>query len=83
MKDLRSPRWMWIKAALFVAIGLVAAALLILEAPSWKVAALLVLVVWAFSRAYYFAFYVIQHYIAPGFRFSGLLSFIRYLVRKG
>ncbi len=82
MEDLRSPAWMWVKGALFVAIGLAAAALLVVEAPSWKVAALLALAVWAFCRAYYFAFYVIEHYVDPGYKFSGLISFVRYAARK-
>ena len=82
MKDLQNPRWMWTKGILFLAIGLAAATLLILEAPSWKVAALLALAVWGFCRAYYFAFYVIEHYVDPGFKFSGLISFVRYAAKK-
>jgi len=27
---------------------------------------------------YYFAFYVIQHYVDPAYRFSGLWSFVCY-----
>ena len=34
--------------------------------------------VWASCRAYYFAFYVIQHYVDPSYRFSGLIDFFRY-----
>ncbi len=82
MKDLRSSAWMWAKGILFIAIGLAAAALLIVEAPSWTVAALLALAVWAFCRAYYFAFYVIEHYVDPSFRFSGLISFVGYWWRR-
>ena len=33
-------------------------------------------------RAYYFAFYVIERYVDPGFKFSGICSFFAYLVRK-
>ena len=46
------------------------------------VAVLLVLIVWAFCRAYYFVFYVIEHYVDSRFRFSGLWAFARYLLRK-
>lgn len=38
-------------------------------------AVLLALSIWGFCRAYYFAFYVIEKYVDPEFRFSGLLSF--------
>jgi len=52
------------------------------ESPSLKVALLLLLAVWAFCRAYHFAFYVIEHYADPGYRFAGLVSFLRYAWRK-
>ena len=44
--------------------------------------ALLALTVWCFARAYYFAFYVVQHWIDPGYRFAGLFDFAVYLLRK-
>ena len=80
MRDLQSPRWMGIKAALFIAIGLISCALILLEAPNLRVLALLVLAIWSFCRAYYFAFYVIEKYLDPTYRFSGILSALRYLL---
>jgi hypothetical protein len=56
--------------------------LLLVQAPTVKVGLLLALTVWAFCRAYYFAFYVVEHYVDPGYRFSGLVSFMRYVARK-
>jgi hypothetical protein len=53
-----------------------------MEAPRWRVAFLLALAIWGFCRFYYFAFYVIQHYVDDGYRFSGLWSFARYLIRR-
>lgn len=82
MSDLHSPRLMYLKAGLFVGIGLIAAALLFMENPSVKVAALLCLCVWGFARAYYFAFYVVQHYIDLEYRFAGLRTLFVYLMRK-
>ena len=82
MGDLRSPGWMYVKAALFVAIGVSASVLVLLERPTIKVALCLALAVWAFARAYYFAFYVIEHYIDDRYKFSGLFSFLRYMVGK-
>jgi hypothetical protein len=43
---------------------------------------LLIIAVWAFCRFYYFAFYVIEHYVDPSYRYSGLASFARYLIRR-
>ncbi len=82
MKDLKSHTVICFKGALFLALGMAAALLLFAEAPTLKVALLLVLTVWAFCRAYYFAFYVIEHYVDPGFKFSGLWSFASYVFRR-
>jgi hypothetical protein len=82
MADLKSPTLIYAKAVLFLLTGLVAASLLILQAPSLAVATLLAVAVWAFCRAYYCAFYVIEHYVDSGYRFAGLASFVAYLVRR-
>lgn len=82
MKDLKNPTVIWLKGALFLALGAASALLLLAEAATIKVALLLALTVWGFCRAYYFAFYVIEHYVDPGYRFSGLFSFARYVIRK-
>jgi hypothetical protein len=82
MADIRSPRLLYFKGALFLLLGLMSAGLLIAEHPSWKFAALLTLAIWSFARAYYFVFYVIQHYIDPEFKFSGLWAFAQYLFRR-
>ncbi len=83
MGDLRDPRWMYVKAALLLGIGVIASVLIVLETMSWRVAGLLGLAIWAFARAYYFAFYVIERYIDPGYKFAGLWSFTRYAWRRG
>ena len=41
---------------------------------------LLAIVVWAFCRAYYFAFYVIEKYVDPSYRFAGIIDFVRYAI---
>jgi hypothetical protein len=82
MKDLTSPTAIKVKGILFLLVGLLSAALLICEHPSWKVAVLLVVSIWCFCRFYYFAFYVIEKYVDPGYRFSGLFSFMKYLMTK-
>ena len=78
-RDLTDARWIKAKGALFVVAGCLAAGLLLTERPSLLDAALLVICVWSFCRAYYFAFYVVEHYVDPGYKFSGLGSFLRYL----
>lgn len=73
---------MYLKAALFLVIGTVSAALLLAESFSWKTALLIGLLIWSFCRAYYFAFYVLERYVDPGFKFSGLGSLLAYLWRR-
>ncbi|HYO52222.1 hypothetical protein [Archangium sp.] len=80
--DIKSPRILYLKGFLFVLLGLLASILLLVEHPSLRTAVLLAVAVWAFARAYYFVFYVIQHYIDGKYRFSGLWSFVQYLLRK-
>lgn len=82
MADITNPRLLYLKGFLFLSLGVVAAVLLLLESPSLKVGGLLAICVWACCRAYYFAFYVIEHYVDPGYRFAGLWSFFRYLLSK-
>ncbi len=81
MKDLNT-RWIKIKGLLFLVIGAVSATLIILDQPNWRTAVLLALAIWSFCRFYYFAFYVIEKYVDPGYKFSGLLSFLKYLLRR-
>jgi hypothetical protein len=82
MRDLTDPRWIKAKGILFLVLGAMSAVLLWMQSPTWRSAALLGIVIWSFCRAYYFAFYVIEKYVDPTFRFSGLGDFARYLWRS-
>jgi hypothetical protein len=82
MKDVTSPTWIKVKGFLFLLTGTLASVLLILDNPTWKTVLLLALAIWCFCRFYYFAFYVIEHYVDPNFKFSGLISFARCLFQR-
>ena len=82
MKNLANPSWIKAKGLLFLFLGLLSATLLFFERPTPRVALLLILAIWCFCRFYYFAFYVIERYVDPNYRFSGLLSFASYLMRR-
>ena len=82
MKDLTSPAWIKAKGVLFLFLGVLSVALLLFERPTFRVAALLLVALWSFCRFYYFAFYVLERYVDPTYKFSGLSSLARYLVRK-
>ena len=81
MKDL-SPTWIKVKAILFLLLGIASGTLLVLETRSWTVALYLAIAIWCCCRFYYFAFYVIEKYVDPGYKFSGLWSFAGYLMQK-
>ncbi|MBI4660292.1 MAG: hypothetical protein HY735_15765 [Verrucomicrobia bacterium] len=82
MKDLTDTRWIKLKGVMLLLAGLFASLLLLCEHPTLKTAVLLAAAVWSFTRFYYFAFYVIEHYVDPVYRFSGLWSFARYLIQR-
>jgi hypothetical protein len=80
MKDLTSVFWIKVKGLLFLLMGVAGAVLLWLDDPRWQTAILLGVVIWSFCRFYYFAFYVIEKYVDSRYKFSGLVSFARYLM---
>jgi hypothetical protein len=80
--DIQNPRLLWFKGALFILLGLMAVGIALVMFPSWQLAVLIGIAIWAFCRAYYFAFYVVEHYIDPSFRFAGLWSVVQYLRQK-
>jgi hypothetical protein len=82
MKDITSPAWIKFKGILFLLVGLASAALLIAEHCDLRTVIFLCVAIWCFCRFYYFAFYVIEHYVDPSYRFSGLWSFARYLLSR-
>ncbi|HEY1378870.1 MAG TPA: hypothetical protein VGF55_18865 [Gemmataceae bacterium] len=82
MPDITDPRLLYAKGCLFLVCGGLASALILADQPSLKTAALLAVAIWSFARAYYFAFYVVEHYADPGYKFAGLWAFVRYLWAK-
>jgi len=80
--DIKSARLIYLKGALFLLLGGLSAALLLVEHFSLRTLALLSICIWAFCRFYYFLFYVIERYVDPEYRFAGLGSALRYLWKK-
>ena len=82
MKDLSNPFWIKLKGMLFLFMGIAAVVLLFLDSPKLRTAVLLAVAIWSFCRFYYFAFYVIEKYVDPAYKFSGLILFARYLIHR-
>lgn len=81
MADLKSPKWIYAKASMFLVIGIMTFGLLLLPQELWARVVLQSLMIWSFARAYYFAFYVIEHYVDGSYKFAGLIDFLKYLWR--
>jgi len=82
MKNIENQKIIWIKGILFLLTGLLSALMLIIEAPNIRVVMLLSVSIWAFCRFYYFMFYVIEKYTNSNYRYSGLISFFLYIIRR-
>ena len=82
MADLKNPRLIYLKGVLFLVIGVLCFTLLLVRTPQWETACLLCVAIWSFCRFYYFAFYVVQHYVDDQYRFAGLIDFLRYVVKS-
>ena len=83
MGDIKKVWLLYLKGFLLFLTGFISSVILILSSFNFKTIVLLLLAIWGFCRAYYFAFYVIQHYVDPNYKFSGLIDFAKYSLRKG
>jgi hypothetical protein len=82
VKNLTNPTWIITKGFLFLFLGLLSGGLLFLEHPTLKTLVLIAIAVWSFCRFYYFGFYVLERYVDRNYKFSGLISMVRYVVLK-
>ncbi len=84
MRDLKDPRWMWVKAVLLALIATVCLGLLWMQAGGgWQPPLLLALLVWSACRVHYFFFHVLERWVEPGGRFRGLSELMGLAFRKG
>jgi hypothetical protein len=82
MRDLESKRLIVVKGVLFLLIAVASAGLVVLDNPSFRTALLLVMLVWSVCRFYYFMFYVLEKYVDPSLRYSGVGQMIYRLLRR-
>lgn len=82
--DIGSKKLIIVKGFLFALVGAIGALGIWLQIPDWRTALLLAITIWACCRFYYFAFYVIEHYVDENFKFAGLWAMLIWLwQRKG
>lgn len=81
--DIQSKKLIIAKGLLFLILGLIAGALVVFETGEWwRWLGFLSICVWAFCRSYHFAFYVITNYVDSSFKFAGLGSALRFLLKR-
>ena len=59
---------------MFLGVAVVTGAMLWAERPTFRTALLLVLLIWASCRFYYFLFYVLEKYVDPSLHYAGLIG---------
>ncbi len=82
MADLKSSKLIYLKGWLFLLILIISVTLLVANSPRWTTVVLVLLVTWSAARFYYFMFYVIEKYVDGTYKFEGIVSFLRYLLRE-
>ena len=81
-RDITNKKLIAVKGMLFLALGILSGALLVLSKPTITTFILLMITVWGFARFYYFMFYVITNYIDSDYKYSGIISFVKYWLSK-
>ncbi|MCM2374612.1 hypothetical protein [Aporhodopirellula aestuarii] len=81
-RDLQSKTLIIIKGGLFFLLGCLSAFVLLSSILSLRNVLMLGLTIWSFCRAYYFAFYVIEHYVDDSFHYSGLIDFAKHWINR-
>ncbi|MFO0921817.1 MAG: hypothetical protein U0905_04925 [Pirellulales bacterium] len=82
MRELTSSKAIIAKGLMFLVLGCMTSCLLGWWAGAWTILLLHLISIWAFCRFYFFAFYVIEHYVDRSYRFDGLYAFAWYLWRR-
>lgn len=80
--DLTHAWLIHLKGGLFVLLGLLCAALLLIELPHLRTVFLIAVMVWSFCRFYYYLFYVLERYLGREQRFAGVWDALVYLLKK-
>lgn len=77
MSDLKSRTSIIAKGVLFLVMVVICAGLILMESLTFRTGLLVVLLIWASARFYYFLFYVLEHYVDSSLKYSGVLALIR------
>ena len=82
MADLKSRPLIVAKGVMLLITAAMCAYLILSELPSMRVAVLLLVLVWASCRFYYFLFYVLERYVDPSMRYAGIWALLQELFNR-
>ena len=81
MTDITSKKVIVLKGILFLFIMIGSSTVIVIKHPTLVAVLALCALIWASARFYYFLFYVLERYVDPGLRYSGLLALLSALLR--
>ena len=79
MKNIKSQKLIVIKGLLIISITAISAIGIVLYCPRVEVITFLLILIWASARSYYFLFYVLEKYVDPKLKYSGLFNLLKNL----
>jgi hypothetical protein len=82
MADLKNQNVIVIKGLLFLLVAVMASAAIFCLAPSWRTVVLLLVLIWASARFYYFLFYVLYAYVDSRYKYAGIVALLKSLARQ-
>ena len=82
MADIKSKKLIVLKGLLFMAIVAGSAIGIVYYCPGLRVLGLVLILIWASARSYYFLFYVLEKYVDPKLKYSGIIDLIRNITKK-
>lgn len=82
MTDITSKKVIVLKGILFFFILIGSSAVILIKQPTLMAVLALCVLIWASARFYYFLFYVLERYVDPSLRYSGLLALLSALLQR-
>ena len=82
MTDITSKKVIVLKGILFLLIVIGSSMVILIKQPTLMAVLALCALIWASARFYYFLFYVLERYVDPSLRYSGLLALLSALLQR-
>lgn len=82
MSDIKSKKVIVLKGILFLLVAIISSSYSLFDFPFWIRLCALLIGLWSFARFYYFLFYVLERYVDPGLKYSGILDLAKFILSK-